>query len=104
MVEVWCVLFLDYARWLGQKQNAQNFYHKWMKDGVSSLIPNSAKPAICICYSIAMVDQAVLFKALRVVSLGVKERVASHAPRPCLPSFRDTFRPLADWPTGGRPT
>ena len=28
------VLFLDYACWLGQKQNTQNFYNKRMKDGV----------------------------------------------------------------------
>ena len=34
VVEVLCVLFLDYARWLGQKQNTRNFYHKRMKDGV----------------------------------------------------------------------
>ena len=27
-----CVLFLDYARWLGQKQNT---HHKRMEDGVS---------------------------------------------------------------------
>ena len=33
VVEVLCVLFLDYARWLGQKQNTGNFYHKRMKDG-----------------------------------------------------------------------
>ena len=34
VVEVSCVLFLDYARWLGQKQNTRNLYHKRMKDSV----------------------------------------------------------------------
>ena len=33
VVEVLCV-FLDYACWLGQKQNTRNFYHKQMKDSV----------------------------------------------------------------------
>ena len=42
VVEVLCVLFLDYARWLGQKQITQNFYHKQMKDGVGS---NKGVPA-----------------------------------------------------------
>ena len=36
VVEVSWVLFLDYACWLGQKQNTQNFYHKRMKDGVGA--------------------------------------------------------------------
>ena len=38
VVEVLCVMFLHYARWLGQKQNTRNFYHKRMKDGVRSRI------------------------------------------------------------------
>ena len=34
VVEVTCVLFLDYACWPDKKQNTWNFYHKQMKDGV----------------------------------------------------------------------
>ena len=38
VVEVSCVLFLDYVHWLGQKQNTQNFYHKRRKYGVVSFL------------------------------------------------------------------
>ena len=44
VVEVSCVLFLDYACWLGQKQTTRNFFHKRMKDGVVQMCPPIVTP------------------------------------------------------------